>query len=188
MTIEKSIVIIGEISSGKSTIAKRLCADLKIPKASFGSYLLHYCESNKIPDDKRANLQDLGQEMINANALSFLKEVINYSASNQPIILFEGVRHQIILKEISMMSNVIASIYIDATYDQRLQRYLTREKEIDINKTEADFIKASRHPVEREVPLLKSKCSYIVQSSEIEDEDYKKIFDFVSSFLKKRSN
>ena len=184
MNIEKSIVIIGEISSGKSTLARRLSGELKIPKASFGGFLIHYCEQNNIPENQRGDLQDLGQEMIDKNAVGFLENVIAFSATEPSELIFEGVRHDVILKEISAVSKRLASIYVDATCDQRLARYLSREKKIDANKSEGDFLKASAHAVEREVPTLKSKCSFIIQSSDSEETDFQQLKSFIESWLK----
>jgi len=183
MKIPKSILIIGEISSGKSTLARRLSEEFGIPKASFGGYLLHYCEQNKIPEDSRGDLQNLGQQMIEADPVDFLKKVIAFTVDNPVVILFEGVRHEVILKEISSGSEKIASVYIDATYVQRLNRYLSREKKIDTNKTEEDFLITSKHSVEREVPALKEKCSLIIKSSDSQEEDYQELKLFIESWL-----
>lgn len=185
MKIPKSILIIGEISSGKSTLARRLSEEFGIPKASFGGYLLHYCEQNRIPESQRGDLQNLGQKMIDNDAVGFLKNVIAFTSGEQSQLIFEGVRHEVILKEISAKSIRLASIYVDATYDQRLARYLSREKKIDANKSEVDFLKASAHPVEREVPGLKSKCSFIIQSSDSEETDFQKLKSFIEAWLKK---
>lgn len=185
MKIDSSIVIIGEICSGKSTLARRLAEDFQLPKASFGGYLLLYCKDKGIPEDKRGDLQNLGQQMIEENATSFLCSVINFTTTDLSTILFEGVRHSVILKEISTMSVRTATIYVEANYAQRLSRYLTREKEIDTGKSEADFLTASRHPVEREVPLLKEKCSFVIESSDSVDYDYEQLKQFISKWLVK---
>jgi uridine kinase len=185
MKIPKSILIIGEISSGKSTLARRLSEEFGMPKASFGSYLLYYCEQNNIPEDSRGDLQNLGQQMIEADPVGFLKNVIAFTTDKPVVILFEGVRHEVILREISSCSEKIASIYIDATFNQRLSRYLSREKKIDTNKTEKDFLIASRHTVEREVPALKEKCSLVIKSSDSQEEDYQQLKLFIESWLER---
>ncbi|MBN8674287.1 MAG: AAA family ATPase [Chitinophagales bacterium] len=185
MKINSSIVIIGEICSGKSTLARRLAEDVQLPKASFGGYLLQYCKDNGIPEHERGDLQNMGQQMIEDDAPSFLHKVINFSTTELSIVLFEGVRHEIILREISGMSGRTATIYVEASYSQRLSRYLARQKEIDTGKTEADFLTASRHPVEREVPLLKEKCSFVIESSDSADNDYEQLKQFISKWLSK---
>lgn len=182
MKINSSIIIIGEICSGKSTLARRLAEDFQMPKASFGGYLLQYCKEKGIPEDKRGDLQNLGQQMIEEDATSFLHKVINFTTTDLSTILFEGVRHDVILKEISAMSVRTATIYVEASYAQRLGRYLAREKGIDTGKTETDFLTASRHPVEREVPLLKAKCSFVIESSDSVDNDYEQLKEFISKW------
>ncbi|HVU57739.1 MAG TPA: AAA family ATPase [Puia sp.] len=181
--IENSIILIGQISTGKSTLAKRLSDEFCIPKASFGAYLLHYCELMAIPDHRRKDLQNLGHEMILKNPISFLNNVIEYSVKGKQQVIFEGVRHHAILKGITDLSSKIISIYIDATYEQRLTRYLNRDKSIDNYKTENDFITAANHPVESEVTSLKEKCSIIIQSSNSADEDFNKLKAYIGPML-----
>lgn len=110
MKINKSIIIIGEISSGKSTLARRLSEELQIPKASFGSYLIYYCEQNNIPEDKRGDLQNLGEQMIDKNAVQFLRNVVEFTTDDSEQLIFEGVRHGVILKEISSCSVRLVSV------------------------------------------------------------------------------
>jgi len=188
MNIQKSILIIGEISSGKSTLARRLAEEFKVPKASFGGYLLHYCEQNDIPEDKRGDLQNLGQKMIEEDPVAFLKRVIGFTSKDPKQLIFEGVRHEIIMKEISACSDRVASIYVDATYEQRLNRYLSREKQIDTNKTEKDFLIASKHLVERGVPALKEKCSFKIKSTESADEDYEQLKSYIKKWFESRNH
>ncbi len=181
---DNSIVLIGEISSGKSTLAKKLASQLQIPKASFGGYLLHYCEKNNIPESLRGDLQDLGQSMIETDPDAFLKNVIKFSLQNSTNAIFEGVRHHVILDAITEISDNCTVVFIDATYEQRLNRFLNREKEIDEGKNENDFLKASSHPVELQVKELKPLCSFIIASGDSIEDDFKLLFSFVNSSLK----
>jgi cytidylate kinase len=181
--IEKSIIIIGEISSGKSTLAKRICDAYKLPKASFGGYLLQYCKDHNLPENARKDLQNLGQEMIDNDARDFLKKVISFSTNNPNQLVFEGVRHKVIFDEISKISKETISLYVDATISQRLLRFVNREKEIDTNKTEEDFNRDSSHPVEKEIPYLKSLCSLIIQSADSPDEDFAKAKNYLDQII-----
>ncbi len=88
MKIGASIVIIGEICSGKSTLTRRLAEDIQLPKASFGGYLLQYCKEKGIPEHERGDLQNMGQQMIEDDAPSFLRKVINFSTTELSIVLF----------------------------------------------------------------------------------------------------
>jgi len=185
MRFDNSIILIGEISSGKSTLAKKLSSHLKIPRASFGGYLLNYCEKNNIPENLRGDLQDLGQSMIETDPDAFLNNVIEFSLCNSTNAIFEGVRHHIILDAIAAISKNCVVVFIDATYEQRLSRFLNREKEIDNGKTEVDFLKASSHPVELQVKELKPRCSFIIASGDSIDDDFNLLLGFVNPYLEK---
>ncbi len=183
INLGKVIILIGEISSGKSTLAKCLSEELQIPKASFGAHLEDYCVKNNLPEDKRKDLQNLGQKMIEDNPVRFLQNVISFSGPIPPVMIFEGVRHYSILKEIERISDLCIVIFIDATYQQRLSRYLSREKRIDSIKTEADFQTASSHPVEKEVQSLKANSSIIIRSSDSSDSDFRTLKNHVENWL-----
>lgn len=173
MQLHKAILIIGQISSGKSTLANRLFNELNMGKASFGGYLLHYCDQMGIADRSRENLQAVGQQLIDAGPASFLQAVIGFSAKGCKEVIFEGVRHLSILDEIQQISGDLISVYLDATFDQRLKRYLLRpDKAIDMDRSEAEFNKAISHPVEQEVPSLRSKCAFVITSSDDPEMDY----------------
>ena len=178
MKLEKSIVIIGQISSGKTTLAKKLSEDFDIPLASFGGYLKKQIGNYTDSISNRQVLQNIGQDMVDRDALGFLQNVIEFSDAREKLI-FEGVRHEVIFKAISGLSHYMISIYIDASYTQRLQRYLTREKSIDIKKSEEEFLKACSHEVELQIPLLMDKSSFIIKSSSSQEEDYKRVKEYV---------
>jgi len=179
MMLDKSIVIIGEICSGKSTLAKKLSNKLQIPRASFGSYLSHYCNQNNIPESLRKNLQDLGQNMIDNDPKKFLLNVIEHSVRDSKSIIFEGVRHHIILDNISTISRDCSIIFIDASHELRLQRFLNREKGIDKNN-KIDFIEASSHPVEMQVKELKLRSDLVIQSSDSIETDFDILLNFIN--------
>lgn len=180
---KNSIILIGEISSGKSTLAKRLSSELQISKASFGGYLVHYCEVNNIPENQRGDLQNLGQSMIESDATGFLKNVIDFSGLKTPNAIFEGVRHHVILKAIQNISKTTQIIYIDATREQRLERFLKREKTIDNSRTESEFVAASLHKVEREVAALREFSSIVIESSNSLEDDFSIMYEFVTANL-----
>jgi adenylate kinase family enzyme len=161
-----SILIIGKICSGKSTLAKDFSKWLKFPIASFGGYLVNYSLQNDLPTD-RESLQDLGTQMINNQHTQFLESVIKYSAPSPSSLIFEGVRHKVILDEIKKNSSKTFSIYLDVKEDVRIERFVKREKAIDANnKALEDFYKRSQHPVEQEVENLRNECNYIIVSND----------------------
>jgi hypothetical protein len=86
--------------------------------------------------------------------------------------LLDEVSHQSIFNLIKEFSSNLISICIGATYDQRLRRYFYRSKKIDINKYQSIFDEASAHPVEQETTSLKTKCEFVIVSSDNMEDDF----------------
>jgi cytidylate kinase len=157
--LDLTIIIIGKICSGKSTLAKDFARWVGYPIASFGSFLKDYSVERQLPID-RAALQDLGNSFIEKDPNTFLGEVIAHQNSTAPNLIFEGVRHKVILDEIRAISMRSFAIYIDATETVRLERFIKREKDIDKNNAALDFTERSGHVVEQEVEDLKQYCDF----------------------------
>jgi adenylate kinase family enzyme len=160
-----SIIIIGKMRSGKSTLADDFSKWLNIPKISFGRYLREYIKSTNL-DPARTDLQDLGDRLINENALDFLDNVIISNNHSGDKVIFEGVRHQIIFNGIKERSLNTLSIYLDVSDDVRLSRFLESDNAIDVSKkNQTGFDELSSHPVEKEIGDLKDKCDYTIVSN-----------------------
>lgn len=165
MRFKVSIIIIGKICSGKSTLASDLSKWLGIPKCSFGSYLLNYAKDRNMQTD-RETLQTLGESLIQKDHETFFKDVIAFGDINNEKVIFEGVRHHSILADIEASSENTLSIFLDAKEDVRLQRFVNREKDIDEgHKAIGDFYRYSAHPVEQEVEELKALCDFVITSN-----------------------
>lgn len=162
--LDLSIIIIGKICSGKSTLAKDFSRWVDYPIASFGSYLKDYSESNNLSID-RAALQNLGNSFIHQEPNQFLLDVINHKNEKSTKLIFEGVRHQVILDEIRNLSLKSFAIFLDATEQIRLERFLNREKDIDQSHAELDFQESSQHAVEQEVENLKNHCDFVLTAN-----------------------
>jgi cytidylate kinase len=161
--LKKSIIIIGAISSGKSTVAKYISERYGIKIASFGGYLNDYSLRNNLPNDRKS-LQDLGDEFIKSQPEKFLLDVISFSGSDTESLIFEGVRHLVIFDLINAHSAQSLSIFIDAPYDVRKERYLLRNKDIDSSKSSKEFDLRNLHSVEMEVPSLRNNCDIAIES------------------------
>lgn len=163
--IHKSIVIVGRICSGKSTLAD-LIYDIT-PNSlsiSFGDYLKRYCIDNDIEYNRNV-LQDLGQQFIEKNSEKFLKNVIAFAnPSKDQCLIFEGVRHISIFEAIIKNSAEFRSIYLDMDAEWRYTRYMSRDKDIDINISYEEFLRKDSHLVELEIESLKYKCGLILKS------------------------
>ena len=159
--MKKSIIIIGRICSGKSSLARSLSESLNIPKASFGGYLVELAPEFNLKVS-RDSLQNLGQSLINSNPEKFLADVIEFSGSSEEMI-FEGVRHKIIKEKIEQISRAAISFYIEVPTEVRLQRCVERG---DINISKVEFDQWDNHIVEQEIEGLKNKCTHILDGSQ----------------------
>lgn len=165
-TLDLSLIIIGKICSGKSTLASDFSKWLNFPKASFGGYLADYSKKHGLPI-KRDALQDLGTSFIKANHSLFLNEVMIFSSPTTKNFIFEGVRHKVVFDEIKDISKKSFAIFLDAKEDVRLERFIKREKEIDKSENaKEDFYTLSSHPVEQEVDQLKDLCNFVISTNE----------------------
>ncbi|RZJ51495.1 MAG: hypothetical protein EOO44_14545 [Flavobacterium sp.] len=164
--MRKIIGIIGRISSGKTHAANIINMKFGYPIASFGGYLKFYCESRGLPTDRKY-LQDLGENLIIKNSKQFLDDVIaHFTSDASPIIVLEGIRHKEILTLIKSDFKTSILIFIDADQETRYNRYLSRDKDSDIDKTKINFLIRDNHPVEKEIESLKEKCDLIIDSTD----------------------
>lgn len=166
--MNKSITIIGRISSGKSTLANSIHDMLPLSQIiSFGSYLKSYCEMQKWDFDRNF-LQNLGQQFIDENPDEFLKQVVDFwNPKKNEILIFEGIRHKSIFEAVNKHYPSIASIYLDLNAKDRYERYKNRNKEIDKAISNDDFFVLDNHKVELEIEGLKSNCSLVFNAGSI---------------------
>lgn len=173
-TIDASIVIIGKICSGKSTLAKFISEKYNLPIISFGGYIKSYCIENKLNTDRK-NLQDIGENFINTDHKKFLNDAIIFSAKEKKDLVFEGVRHKVILDEIMEISKKTIFIFVNADLDIRYKRYVSRERDSDTLNTHEQFKESDCHSVEKGIDELEKLCDYIIDSAETEDKNRKYI-------------
>ncbi|MBB5624110.1 dephospho-CoA kinase [Pedobacter cryoconitis] len=173
--MEKSIIFIGRICSGKSSLSKLVSEATGISKSSFGGYLAKLAPILGLKSDRKS-LQDLGQSLIDNDPEKFLIDVLEFSGSPDEII-FEGVRHKIIKEKIEENSKLAISFYIDVQSDVRFKRGVQRG---DSNLSREEFLKWDIHIVEMEIENLKQSCSYILDGNE----SLSKLRDQVLLYLK----
>lgn len=181
MRTNSAIMIIGRISSGKSTLAKQLVDAIPYTiNISFGTFLKNYCLENGIDiEENRDVLQNLGQKFIDENPEKFLKNVVKYFSSvDEELHVFEGVRHVSIFEEIEKKYADHYSIYLEVSADIRYKWYSSRKKEIDSKLSFDGFLKKDSHKVEQEIENLKHKCGLIVNPNK-EDNYIQKIYTYL---------
>lgn len=173
------IAIIGRISSGKSTIAREISERYNIPVASFGGYLHHYSVINSLPTGRK-DLQDLGEKLIKEEPHKFLNAVINSATNDSNFIILEGIRHRLIFDAVREVTVNRLSIFIQASDEIRLQRYLARNKDSDTNKPLQEFEVRNQHPVEQEVEDLRQYCDVTLNS---ETQSFSDLKPRIDSFM-----
>ncbi len=175
--IKTTIVILGTISSGKSTLAYFISEEYGLPVVSFGAYTKHYCEQHNLGTDRK-DLQKVGEGLVSDNPALFVMNAINFGAKNEPVVILEGIRHKTILESIKNICEKTICIFIDADFEVRYQRYLDRQKDMDKVKTLEEFSERDNHSMENEAKNLKDSCALVIDSTQ----DYKMI---VKSLLDK---
>jgi len=155
--LANSIIFIGMTCSGKSTIANELCKEISYKKASFGGYLFNYAQKNNL-DTKKDTLQVIGQNFVEIDYKTFLSNVLEFSQAGENVI-FEGVRHIVMLDEIKQISSNVITFFIDTPFELRYQRFNQREAD---KITKDHFLSLDNHPVEKEITILKESCDFVL--------------------------
>jgi dephospho-CoA kinase len=186
LRIEKAIIIIGKICSGKSTLTKILLDNL--PNAylvSFSSYIKKYCDEHNISYEKeRRILQEIGQDFIENEPISFLKKTIKMNnIEKDKVHIFEGVRHEIIFEEIKKISTKSISIFVSESEELRFKRFNERKREIDTSVSLNEFREKNNHKVELEIDELKKYCDRVVIPSTFTHSDLRNLFKFINKNL-----
>ncbi|MBS4064067.1 MAG: nucleoside monophosphate kinase [Chitinophagaceae bacterium] len=170
MLLSKSIIVLGQIGSGKTTVARQLSSSANIPMVSFGEYLRYYLKDVLKIEINRKNLQDTGQALIENDPVEFLNNVISFNTFDPKEIIFDGVRHKTILESLKKISKKVVIICVDVPDNIRLKRVVNRDDGIDANSAAKLFNVANAHPVEKEIKEMMRDCDYHIDNSkEIEN-------------------
>ncbi|HVW98671.1 MAG TPA: hypothetical protein VHA56_22075 [Mucilaginibacter sp.] len=154
------IGIVGRISSGKSTLAKRICNHYQAKTLSFGKYLFDYSQAQGLPTE-REDLQALGEQFIANDPSLFFQNVLNSQTNLPQIIVIEGIRHKAIFNEIKTRFTNAVFAFIDVPIDIRYKWYIERIKAGDSKISFEKFVEIDSHPVECEINDIKVSCDLI---------------------------
>lgn len=159
-----SVVLIGAVASGKSTVARLLSDELSWPVLSFGAYVRDQAARHGIPPH-RDELERLGAHLITTCGHdNFLRDVLGTHASTAPFIL-EGVRHVDMLRAVERAYPSTVSIYLDVPPDVRYERWLRRQELVDSPARRASFDGIAQGEVERHVHALLNVVDYVVDAT-----------------------
>lgn len=181
MKLKSIITISGRIKSGKSFTADLIKKGHGIKVASFGAYLMFFCEKNNFPTDRKT-LQDKGEEFVQANPRQFLIDVVSHFRNSSDIIIIEGVRHKSIFEATKTLADNHFSIFVETDLKMRYQRYSQRNQYSDTTKTYNDFLIVDNHPVELETESLKDMCNLILNGNSDYSNQLKSELDIFCKF------
>lgn len=158
------IAFSGQIGSGKSTVAHAVSEALGLELLRSRKYLESALKILDMPVTE-ANMQAIGRFFVSTVGGDGLTLRVLHSRQTNSIG-YDSFRN---IDEVHMLRDVLGSafqlIYIDATQETRLRRYLGRPgRDNDI----ASFEKREAHEVERDVIRLKEVSDLIVPEAEIE--------------------
>lgn len=144
------ITLAGPIGSGKSTLARAIAAASGAPSAGFGNYVRSLAAERGQDVERRQVLQDLGHELVQADARAFLEGALAWSghASGQDLLL-DGLRHVSILDALRQREaeglDTVTLFYLDTPRETRRARVAARG--VSLTQMEAD----EAHPAERDL-------------------------------------
>jgi len=164
--IDYSILIIGRINAGKSSLIKRISGHFEIPVTSFGRMIKDLVQ---IENPTRLQLQDFGHEkFITDGARKILGDAIDFSKNkNAKAIIFDGVRHKTVLEEINKISQKTLVVFLEVDDKTRYERY--RENS-GCSITFEEFQKIDKHPIEQGIDEMKQFSDVIIHASNLTKE------------------
>jgi dephospho-CoA kinase len=135
------VTLAGPIGSGKSTLARAIAGALGAPSAGFGNYVRSLAADRDLDVERRQVLQDLGHELVQADARAFLDGALAWSghAPGQPLLL-DGLRHITILDALRAREaeglDAVTLLYLDTPRETRRARVAARG--VSVEQMEAD--------------------------------------------------
>jgi hypothetical protein len=153
----------GGIASGKTTVTEALAAELGWPRTTFSNYLRHVLAQQGNDDPSRSDLQDLGQSLVRSDPEQFVKNVLQQGGFRvDQNFLLDGIRHIDIYHRVQRLvaPSRFCLIHLGAAEDVLAFRSAGR------GDAHADFARAQRHAVERELTTsLPAAADYVVDAS-----------------------
>jgi cytidylate kinase len=158
LSVTNSIIVFGGSSrTGKTTLARRLADLLRCKFVSFGDNVRTEASKRGISSPTRRYLQDLGQELVQTDVLSFCREVLKtvaFSPGEQLVI--DGVRHREALQAISDLSGgqSIKLIYLYAPVGTRNARNSVQSSDLDLHSIDAHEVESQTNSQIRDMADL----------------------------------
>ena len=181
-----TLVLAGEMTSGKGTIAKYI-----VGKHNSGSYrfstMLRDVAHRMYLEENRENLQKLSIMFRENFGQAMLSLVISKDLENDPheIVVLDGARRLSDISNLKKAGN-FKLVYVEATPEKRFERITARnENTDDAKKTFEEFKRDHNIEVERTILELKNHADHVVDNNGSLDELYKQIDAIIQSLKSK---
>lgn len=166
--ISYPIVIVGEIGSGKTEIAKLISKKLNYEFISTRKVVSELIQVDDFGTGNREEFQNEALSFIKNNngSIKIAEKILNTINQNQKLVI-DGIRYIDTYDFIKRTVPSTTLIYIDAPADNSFEYYKKRESNsISIH----DFRNTRYHVVEKEIVLFKNRADiYIYNGSSIEN-------------------
>lgn len=179
------LIIVGEIGSGKSEVARHLSKKYSLPLIS-----TRYCVEKliNIPDFKtqnRTQFQDKAIKLVSTNegivklANKIIEETLSYDGS---CFIIDGVRNLETFNIIKLRYPDARLLYIDLPRDTAFKMFSNRSdgRKVDIN----EFRISRSHEVEKEITLFKTRAdAYLFNGGNLKD-----LYNAINKWWNERNN
>ena len=184
----KKIIIglVGEIASGKDTVADHLARKYKAKTISFSQPLRTILEILYQPVS-RINLSDLGHNLRDQFGQDLLSQVVakQVAESKAKVIVLPNVRLE---SDIVYLKNMPGFVLVAISAEDRIryERTIPREQYVgDSKKTFAQFKKDANLYTERGIRALMKKCKYKLENNGGKRELSKQVDELMEKLNKK---
>ena len=150
----------GRIASGKSAISMSVAECLEAPRVSFGDAVRSEARRRGVAET-RANLQDLGDELVADGWDAFCDLVMNQAPPNRGgLLVVDGVRHLGAIEALSRRSapERTVTVFVEAARDRRLAWLAER----GVSNEAASA--ADAHPNEAEVDAVLARADVVIEN------------------------
>jgi len=174
----KKIILgfVGEIASGKGTVAKYLENKYKAETIRFSTPLRDVLKRLYL-DISRENMQNLSQILRVQFGQDLLAKIISEDAkgSNAQLTIIDGIRREPDIKYLNEIPE-FKLVYITTDIKTRYERLIKRgENKDDVNKTFEQFLKDNQAEAEKDISKVSESANYKIDNSGNLDDLYNEI-------------
>ena len=131
--------------------------------------LTELAKSKGLESDKRINLQNLGNEIIQESGYNGIAQLLldTYHIRLKTHCIIEGIRHIDVCSYYKdLFGNNFYQLYVDCPIEQRYVRLLNNPTKRSSVTSYEDFVKMGLHPVETQIQEIKRIANKILDNSQ----------------------